>query len=100
MEACAGVPVCDVYDGNCHDAEDFFVTPTPEPFFKAFCILKIVFNDIFKANSFALEFQILLAVLSGNVDYCLGYCRGNGNCGFEYGPLSIIFIVIGCILGF
>ena len=53
-----------------------------------------------KANSFALEFQIILAVLSGNLDYCLGYCRGNGNCGFEYGTLSIIFIVIGCILGF
>jgi len=34
VEACAGVPVCDVYDGNCHDAEDFFVTPTPEPDFK------------------------------------------------------------------
>ena len=40
MEACAGVPVCDVYDGNCHDAEDFFVTPTPEPFFKAYYMLK------------------------------------------------------------
>ena len=35
VESCAGVPVCDVYDGNCHDAEDFFVTPTPEPDFKA-----------------------------------------------------------------
>merc|ERR1712117_958026 len=34
VEACAGVPVCDVHGGNCHDAEDFFVTPTPEPFFK------------------------------------------------------------------
>merc|ERR550525_1369835 len=34
VDACAGVPVCDVYDGNCHDAEDFFVTPTPEPDFK------------------------------------------------------------------
>ena len=33
VEACNGVPVCDVYDGNCHDAEDFFVTPTPEPDF-------------------------------------------------------------------
>ena len=33
VEACDGVPVCDVYDGNCHDAEDFFVTPTPEPDF-------------------------------------------------------------------
>ena len=40
VEACNGVPVCDVYDGNCHDAEDFFVTPTPEPFFKAFYMLK------------------------------------------------------------
>ena len=40
VEACAGVPVCDVYDGNCHDAEDFFVTPTPEPFFKACYMLK------------------------------------------------------------
>ena len=53
-----------------------------------------------KANSFAWEFQIIWVVLSGNLGYSVGYCRGNGNCGFEYGTLSIILIVIGCILGF
>ena len=52
VEACAGVPVCDVYDGNCHDAEDFFVTPTPEPFFKACYLLISTVNQIAETSNY------------------------------------------------